>query len=120
MTAEAFRPDRVGATAAAEAPLDSLLVTGDSLSTPLDSELARRLAPAGVDVMRDPDLGTGSPDRDRRLGELSTTQVARDHPDAVVVFMGANEGFPMPGPAARTSTAAGPPGPRSTRTGCGR
>ena len=49
--------------------LETLLVTGDSLSTPLDTELARRLAPDGVEVIRDPHLGTGiSNSRPGRLG----------------------------------------------------
>ena len=94
-----FDPAEIGATPPPKQPLDSLLVTGDSLSTPLDTELARRLAPDGVDVIRDPHLGTAiSGTAIADWGELSTAQVARDHPDAVVVFIGANEGFPMPGP----------------------
>ena len=94
-----FDPAEIGATPPPKQPLGSLLVTGDSLSTPLDSDLARRLAPDGVDVIRDPHLGTAiSGTAIADWGELSTAQVARDHPDAVVVFIGANEGFPMPGP----------------------
>jgi uncharacterized protein len=79
--------------------LETLLVTGDSLSTPLDIELGQRLAPDGVDVVRDPHLATGI-SRDDLIdwGQLSATQVEQDHPDAIVIFIGANEGLPMPGP----------------------
>ena len=53
--------------------LETLLVTGDSLSTPLDPELARRLAPDGVEVIRDPHLATGISNSDLAdWGELST------------------------------------------------
>jgi hypothetical protein len=49
--------------------------------------------------VRDPHLGTGiSNSALADWGELSTAQVADDHPDAVVVFIGANEGYGMPGP----------------------
>ena len=51
------RARRGGARAAP--PLGKLLVTGDSLSMPLDAELARRLAGEGVEVERDPHVGTG-------------------------------------------------------------
>jgi hypothetical protein len=85
------------------------LVTGDSLSTPLDTILARRLAPDGVEVIRDPHLGTGiSNSAFTDWGELSTGQVARDHPDAVVVFIGANEGYAMPGPGGEDVECCGP------------
>jgi lysophospholipase L1-like esterase len=77
-------------------PLESLLVTGDSLSTPLDIELARSLADSGAVVTRDPHLGTGiSSTVVADWGELSTGQVAQHEPQAVVVFIGANEGYPM-------------------------
>ena len=101
-------------------PLETLLVTGDSLSTPLDLELGQRLAPDGVEVVRDPHLATGiSRDDLVDWAQLSATQVAQDEPDAVVIFIGANEGLPMPGPAARTSTAAAPSGRRSGPTARG-
>jgi uncharacterized protein len=81
-------------------PLDRLLVTGDSLSTPLDIEIARKLADqgAGVQVTRDPHLATGISNTGLvDWGELSAGQAANDDPDAVVLFIGANEGYPMPG-----------------------
>jgi lysophospholipase L1-like esterase len=99
VTPDAFDPAAIGAPAPPKQELDTLLVTGDSLATPLDTELARRLVGDGVEVIRDPHLGTAiSGTAIADWGELSTAQVARDHPDAVVVFIGANEGFPLPGP----------------------
>jgi lysophospholipase L1-like esterase len=93
----------------AKRPLGTLLVTGDSLSTPLDLELGQRLAPAGVDVVRDPHLATGiSRDDLVDWGQLSATQVADDRPDAVVIFIGANEGLPMPGPGGGEVGCCGP------------
>jgi hypothetical protein len=67
------------------------------LSQPLDQELARRLA-SSVKVVRDPHIGTGiSKSLLVDWGKLSVAQVKKDKPDAVVVFIGANEGFPMKG-----------------------
>jgi hypothetical protein len=98
VTPEAFDPATVGAAPAPKKPLKTLLVTGDSLSQPLDQELARRLA-GSVKVVRDPHVGTGiSKSIIVDWGKLSGSQVKRDHPDAIVVFIGANEGFPMTGP----------------------
>jgi len=106
-------PDWFDSAALGEKPkkgrLHTLLVTGDSLSTPLDLELARRFAPAGVNVVRDPHLATGiSRDDLVDWGKLSATQAADDDPDAVVVFIGANEGLPMPGPDAKDVSCCGP------------
>ncbi len=80
-------------------PLDKVLVTGDSLSTPLDNELARLLADDGVEVVREPYLATGISKPDQSdWSQISATQVSEHEPEAVVVFIGANEGYPMPGP----------------------
>jgi lysophospholipase L1-like esterase len=99
VTPDAFDPAQIGAKPAPKQPLETLLVTGDSLSTPLDEDLARRLAPDGVEVIRDPHLGTGISNSSLvDWGQLSTSQVTKHHPDAVVVFIGATEGFPLPGP----------------------
>ena len=76
----------------------ALLVTGDSMSQPLDAELARRIARSadGVKTVRDPRIGTAlSQSEIVDWGKLSAVQVKRDKPNAVVVFIGANEGFPM-------------------------
>jgi hypothetical protein len=109
ITAAAFDPTTLGESPPPKKPLGTLLVTGDSLSTPLDAELARRLAPDGVDVVRDPHLGTGiSNSALVDWGELSTSQVAKYHPDAVVVFIGAADGFPLPAPNGGDIQCCGP------------
>jgi lysophospholipase L1-like esterase len=97
---DSFDPAELGAKPDPPRELDKLVVTGDSLSMPLDVEIARRLAEQGeVDVERDPHVGTGiSKTGLLDWGKLSTEHVAEREPDAVVVFIGANEGFPMPGP----------------------
>jgi lysophospholipase L1-like esterase len=92
-------------------PLDRLLVTGDSLSTPLDIEIARKLADQGasVQVTRDPHLATGISNTGLvDWGQLSSTQAANDDPDAAVLFIGANEGYPMPGPGGAQVNCCGP------------
>lgn len=83
---------------AAAKDLRTLLVTGDSLAQPLDTELARRLADDdGAKVIRDVKLGTGiSKTGLLDWGKFSLQQARRDEPEAVVVFLGANEGFPIP------------------------
>src|SRR5262245_24961249 len=91
-------------------PLDRLLVTGDSLSTPLDIEIARKLADqgGGVQVTRDPHLATGISNSGLvDWGQLSATQAANDDPNAVVLFIGANEGYPMPGPGGAQVSCCG-------------
>ena len=91
-------------------PLHRLLVTGDSLSTPLDIEIARKLADqgAGVQVTRDPHLATGISNTGLvDWGKLSSTQASSDDPDAVVLFIGANEGYPMPGPNGKQVNCCG-------------
>ena len=62
-----------------------------------------------VDVQRDPHVGTGiSKSGLVDWGKLSTRQVAERKPDAVVVFIGANEGFPLPGPGGKNVDCCGP------------
>ncbi|MEA2431105.1 MAG: uncharacterized protein QOI19_1578 [Thermoleophilaceae bacterium] len=107
ITPEAFDPAALGAAPPPKKPLKTLLVTGDSLSQPLDQELARRLA-GSVKVVRDPHVGTGiSKSIIVDWGKLSASQVAKDHPSAVVVFIGANEGFPMKGAGGREIQCCG-------------
>jgi hypothetical protein len=49
-----------------------------------------------VKVTRDPHLGTGiSKSFLVDWGQLSTEQVKKNHPEAVIAFIGANEGFPL-------------------------
>lgn len=102
VTPDAFEPAQLGLPAPARKHLHTLLVTGDSMSQPLDLDLAQTLTPAGVHVIRDPHIGSGiSKSILVDWGKLSVSQVSEDHPDAVVVFIGANEGFSMPGPGGR-------------------
>jgi hypothetical protein len=85
-----------------------LLVTGDSMSEPLDDDLAEDLAPKGVKVIREPHIGTGiSTTFVVDWGTLSTQQVKKFHPSAVVVFIGANDGFPMEGPGGHDVACCG-------------
>jgi hypothetical protein len=108
VTPDAFDPQELGAAAPAKRPLRRLLVTGDSMSTPLDTHLARLLARSGVRVTREPHLGTGiSKSFVIDWGRLATRQVRSLRPDAVVVFIGANEGYPMAGPGGREVECCG-------------
>ena len=96
VTPDAFDPSDLAEPAARKEPLKTLLVTGDSLSQPLDSELARLLTPKGVKVIRDPHLGSGiSKSFLVDWGQLSADQVRKHKPDAIVVMIGANEGYPI-------------------------
>jgi len=111
VSADSFDPAELGAKPKPPRPLDTLLVTGDSMAMPLDVETARRLAQSDedVDVQRDPHVGTGiSKSGLVDWGELSTQHVRELHPDAVVVFIGANEGFPLPGPDGSDVECCGP------------
>ncbi len=99
VTADAFTPNEIGAPTPSRRPLHSLLVTGDSMSEPLDQDLAQRLDPQGVHVIQDPHIGTGISNSVLvDWGKLSTHQVRQYHPQAVVVFIGANDGYSIPGP----------------------
>jgi hypothetical protein len=99
VTPEAFAPEDFGARPAPERALRTMLVTGDSLSQPLDTVLARRLADSdATQVVRDPHIGTGiSKSALVDWGKLSVRQTGEFTPDAVVVFIGANEGFSIDG-----------------------
>jgi hypothetical protein len=99
VTSDAFDPAQLGLPAPPKKPLHTLLVTGDSMSEPLDSDMAQALDPKGVHVIQDPHIGTGiSQSVLLDWGKEAAAQVKQDHPDAVVIFIGANDGFPMPGP----------------------
>ena len=107
VTPDAFDPAAVGETPR-RLRLRKLLVTGDSLAMPLDAELARRLAGDGVETVRDTHVGTGiSKTALLDWGALSARQAREDNADAVVVFIGANEGFPMPGARGEDLTCCG-------------
>lgn len=109
VTPDAFDPATLGAPVPPRRPLRSLLVTGDSMSQPLDVHLTRTLATQGVRVVRDPHIGSGiSKSILVDWGSLSHAQVRQYHPQAVVVFIGANEGFSMAGPGGRQVACCGP------------
>src|SRR4051794_38576547 len=97
VTPDAFDPAALGARPTPPRGLRTVLVTGDSMAQPLDAELARRLAGvAGVRTVRDAHIGTGlAQSQIANWNELAAGQVSRLHPEAVVMFMGANEGWPM-------------------------
>jgi hypothetical protein len=80
----------------------TLLVTGDSLAMPLDTELARRYAGSEVAVERDARVGTGISKSDLvDWTELAGRQARSIDPRAVVVLIGANEGFSLTAPGGR-------------------
>ncbi len=111
VTPEAFDPAELGAPAPPKRGLRKLLVTGDSMSMPLDAVLARRLSDGrAIQVIRDPHLGTGISQSDIvDWGKLSVRQTGRNLPDAVVMFVGANEGYEMEGPDGRPVRCCGAP-----------
>jgi hypothetical protein len=92
----AFDPTSLGLPAARKPALHKLLVTGDSMSQPMDSELARALTSVGVKTARDPKFGTGISKTDLLdWGRYSQIQAKREQADATIELLGANEGFPM-------------------------
>ncbi len=99
VTPDAFGPTDLGPGKPPSRGLRVLLVTGDSMIQPLDSVLARRFAGGdATQVIRDPHIGTGISKTDLLdWGKLSVRQVGQNRPEAVVVFIGANEGFPIDG-----------------------
>jgi len=108
VTPAAFPPAAIGAPPPPKRRLQTLLVTGDSMSEPLDSDIANDLVPKGVRVTQDPHIGTGiSTTFIVDWGKLAVAQVKAYHPNAVVVFIGANDGFPMPGPGGHQVSCCG-------------
>jgi hypothetical protein len=97
VTPDAFDPVALGEKAVVPPrPLKTVLVTGDSMSLILDAEIARRFAGSGIETVRDPHVGTGlSITGIVDWGKLSRSQVSKHEPEAIVVFIGANEGFPL-------------------------
>ncbi|HYP47046.1 MAG TPA: GDSL-type esterase/lipase family protein [Thermoleophilaceae bacterium] len=109
VTPDAFNPADLGVGAQRKPKLRKLLVTGDSLSQPLDATIARRLADVDVETKRDPRLGTAiSKTELLDWGKLSRQQAADVGADAVVMFLGANEGFPMAGAGGGEVECCGP------------
>ena len=75
----------------------SVLATGDSMVQRLDGFLARRLRLRGAEVRRDAHPATGI-SKPWLLDWTAHARVAaRSRPDVVVMFIGANDGFPMGG-----------------------
>jgi lysophospholipase L1-like esterase len=108
ITPDYFDPQALGENVP-KRELQTLLVTGDSLSTPLDLELARKLADEGVTVERAPQLGTGiSNDALVDWAQLSAQLTDDNDPSAVVIFIGANEGYPLPGANGTEVNCCGP------------
>jgi len=109
ITPDAFDPAALGEKPVPLKQLRTLLVTGDSMSQPLDLELAHGLSASGVRTIRDAHLGSGiSKTSLVDWGRLSSQQARERKPDAVVVFLGANEGFPLPGAGGRLVSCCGP------------
>jgi lysophospholipase L1-like esterase len=108
VTSDAFTPADLGLSSAPRRRLHSVLVTGDSMSQPLDQDLAQTLVPQGVRVTRDPHIGTGISNTVLvDWGKLSAHQVRQLHPEAVVVFIGANDGYSMPTPDGKLVNCCG-------------
>ncbi len=96
ITPEHFDPAELGQKPKQLPALRKLLITGDSMAQPLDAQLARRLSGPGVDTVRDAHLGTGiSTTQIVDWGQLATSQIKSESPDAVVMFIGANDSFSM-------------------------
>src|SRR5688572_5569005 len=84
ITPEYFDPRAIGEDPPEPRELDTVLVTGDSLSMPLDAEVARQLEGDGIDVIRDPQVGTGiSSAQVGDWGSISVRQTKKEQPDAV-------------------------------------
>jgi lysophospholipase L1-like esterase len=108
ITKDSFDPVQLGDKPVLLPHLKTLLVTGDSLSQPLDEQLARNLAGDGVKTIRDAHIGTAISKTDIvDWGLLSKQQTKQDKPDAVVMFMGANEGFPFPAAGGKSINCCG-------------
>ncbi|MEA2167227.1 MAG: uncharacterized protein QOF76_527, partial [Solirubrobacteraceae bacterium] len=93
VTPAAFPPTAIGGAPAAKREVKKILVTGDSMTQPMDAIIGRRLADTGITVDRDVHIGTGiSSTTLLDWGRLSTKQAGKNF-DAVVIFIGANDGF---------------------------
>lgn len=81
-----------------EGSLGTLLITGDSMAQPLDAKIARKFTASGsgVRVVNDVHLGTAiSQPQLLDWTKEAVRQKRKWSPGAVVVFLGANEGFPL-------------------------
>jgi lysophospholipase L1-like esterase/antitoxin (DNA-binding transcriptional repressor) of toxin-antitoxin stability system len=73
----------------------SLLATGDSMIQIIDGYLKARLGPRGVRVRSDAHISTGISKPSLLDWEAQARRQAASRPDVVVMFLGANDGFPM-------------------------
>lgn len=108
ITAASFDARALGESAPPLPKLTKLLVTGDSLSMPLDQILTRRLAGRGVTTDRQPEIGTGISKSDLLDWLTESAKQAKKKPQAVVIFIGANEGFPLKTPQGRSADCCTP------------
>ena len=76
-----------------------LLATGDSMIQIVDGYLRQRLSRQGVGVRSDAHISTGISKPSLLDWQRQAKRHAATAPDVVVMFLGANDGFPM-GPAA--------------------
>lgn len=98
VTRDAFDARSLGIKPMPPPRLRTVLVTGDSMVQGLDAKIARAFASSGssVSVVRDAHIGTAISQPDiLDWGRESVAQVHKDRPQAVVMFLGANEGFPI-------------------------
>jgi lysophospholipase L1-like esterase len=72
-----------------------LLATGDSMIQIIDGYLEQRLAPRGVRVRSDAHISTGISKPSLLDWRKQGKRQAASAPDVVVMFLGANDGFPM-------------------------
>ncbi|MBJ7332554.1 MAG: DUF459 domain-containing protein, partial [Solirubrobacteraceae bacterium] len=107
---DSFEPRELGEANRPPRALRFMLVTGDSLAMPLDAVLGRRVADAGtgVQVYREPHVGTALSQTDLLdWGAEARAQVDKHGAEATVIFIGANEGFPMEGADGKKVTCCG-------------
>jgi lysophospholipase L1-like esterase len=72
-----------------------LLATGDSMIQIIDGYLRARLGPRGVRVRSDAHISTGISKPSLLDWQEQARRQAASRPDVVVMFLGANDGFPM-------------------------
>ena len=89
------------------APGPTILTTGDSMMQRVDRVLGTRLA-ARAEVVGDVKVGAAlSSDVIVDLARLARQQVAAQHPQATVVFLGTNDRYPMTTPGGATVACCG-------------
>ena len=76
-----------------------VLATGDSMIQIIDGFLKARLARVGARVRSDAHIATGISDSTLLNWQKQARRQAAREPDVVVMFLGANDGFPMAGAA---------------------